>query len=341
MKIENLIYNIGYHQEDNAYYVVLGPIYGYINNSYNTKNTYIFVKLEEDKISEIDSFVASIYRNSDTKSKLVEIILDNSSHLSLVYGENIFISQALYDLLATDEMDPYIKNLEDLESIYNKSLLNHYTKVLSLEYTEDDLYNLYATFCRVILDQSEDIDLLKVNNTIYKKVLEFFSNYKTDETLSSIGLILGSTINYTSQTNYESCGCSNSQKTNSTGDTSCYNLYSQSMILYLKQMLGDIDFYNDWFFFEDIDQIVKVNTTLIDNLILLLEDFMKLELSYPNGQSKHNCDGSISTSLTYFDTIRNYIKVLNWIKNCQIDANTNKIKLYGSNFGELLPNLQF
>ena len=34
-------------------------------------------------------------------------------------------------------------------------------------------------------------------------------------------------------------------------------------------------------------------------------------------------------------------KILNWIFNEEIDANINKIKIYGGQFGDLLPKLQF
>ena len=42
-----------------------------------------------------------------------------------------------------------------------------------------------------------------------------------------------------------------------------------------------------------------------------------------------------------YNIIQNYMKILDWIFNEQIDMNVNKIKIYGGQFAELLPNLQF
>ena len=39
--------------------------------------------------------------------------------------------------------------------------------------------------------------------------------------------------------------------------------------------------------------------------------------------------------------IENYIKVLNWVKNNQIDENKNKIYIYGKQFAEIFPLLSF
>ena len=42
-----------------------------------------------------------------------------------------------------------------------------------------------------------------------------------------------------------------------------------------------------------------------------------------------------------YNILDNYIRVLNWIKECQIEEHTNQIKIYGEQFAELLPKLQF
>ena len=52
-----------------------------------------------------------------------------------------------------------------------------------------------------------------------------------------------------------------------------------------------------------------------------------------------NTDSSKSNA--NYDIIRKYDKVLSWVRSCEIPNNINKIKLYGSQFGGLLPKLQF
>ena len=44
---------------------------------------------------------------------------------------------------------------------------------------------------------------------------------------------------------------------------------------------------------------------------------------------------------SYYTIIENYIKVLNWVKNNQIDENKNKIYIYGKQFAEIFPLLSF
>ena len=57
--------------------------------------------------------------------------------------------------------------------------------------------------------------------------------------------------------------------------------------------------------------------------------------------SKCNCEAIESMNNCNKETILNYKKVLNWVQNNEIEENTNKIKVYGEAFGELIPNLQF
>ena len=89
------------------------------------------------------------------------------------------------------------------------------------------------------------------------------------------------------------------------------------------------------------------NEGLIKALILLLEDFEEAnyDLSF-SGKSIYNhtctCDNSVSSvNQTNHNIIKNYITLLNWVLNGCIDNNTNKIKVIGEKFAELLPKLTF
>ena len=115
---------------------------------------------------------------------------------------------------------------------------------------------------------------------------------------------------------------------------------------HLKEMLGNIQFYIDWFF-EYEDNSCAVNIDLVKYLKLLIKAFIDkgYDLSFSNTYSipcKCPNDNSQSlTSKTNYDIINKYDNVLNYILSCSLQHNINKTKLYGSQFGGLLPKLQF
>ena len=109
-------------------------------------------------------------------------------------------------------------------------------------------------------------------------------------------------------------------------------------------MLGDPDFYRDWMY-QYLTDDTYIPDPLIDYLIELIEEFMDLgyDLSFLNTRSyfcRCNDKSSSAASDANYKILENYLKVLNYVKNCEIDANINKIKVYGEDFGELLPKLQ-
>lgn len=63
------------------------------------------------------------------------------------------------------------------------------------------------------------------------------------------------------------------------------------------------------------------------------------------GNGTDNCSdlygNSGAAGCTYYSIIDNYIKVLNWVKNNEIDENKNKIYIYGKQFAEIFPLLNF
>ena len=42
-----------------------------------------------------------------------------------------------------------------------------------------------------------------------------------------------------------------------------------------------------------------------------------------------------------YNILKNYKKIFDWVFNEEIDSNVNKIKIFGGQFAELLPKLQF
>ena len=89
---------------------------------------------------------------------------------------------------------------------------------------------------------------------------------------------------------------------------------------------------------------VCANKVIVDGLITLIDEFLSLNYSLnfdKSKVSKCNCDSITEPNNCNIRIIEDYKQVLNWIKNNKTEENTNKIKIYGSSFGELLPNLQF
>ena len=85
------------------------------------------------------------------------------------------------------------------------------------------------------------------------------------------------------------------------------------------------------------------NANVVDELIKLIDEFISLEysLEFEKKMSKCNCEQISNVNNCNKETILKYKEVLNFIKENKIEENTNKIKVYGEAFGELLPNLQF
>lgn len=55
----------------------------------------------------------------------------------------------------------------------------------------------------------------------------------------------------------------------------------------------------------------------------------------------NNVSNGLSAACSNYSIIQNYIKVLNWVKNNEINENKNKIYIYGKQFAEIFPLLNF
>lgn len=237
-------------------------------------------------------------------------------------------------------------NVDYFNDIDNFNTLNYYIKKNSyLDYTfsNEELHNFYSTFCSTILSISiyqptTNIDM------IYKQVLEYFRSFKSDYALIGISLILGSLYGTASNSNV-GCGC-NTIGNNSDIQCSktCIDYYKDAMNDYLKSMLGNYNFYQNWFFIQNEDETI-VNKELIDKLKIFINEFLSLDLDISTDKKQiSNCacpTVDLSSDKCNRGILNNYLKVLDWVENCKIEENINKIKIYGEQFGELLPKLQF
>jgi len=339
---------------NDKYYIKLGPIQGYIDNL----EDYIYVELSDlDNAVLFIEIVSHLIRIGD----LYDILINNTEL-------NILISQGLYDSFENNELPvEIIINDNDIEYVsgYN---LNNLISRNTLSFTEDELYSFYQTFFTIINDQTtDDIDYTNILNVAYKRVIEYFMNGMNDAGLENINIILNTVAfdyNDTDKYSNSTCGsCANQMGISSSSSTSssstingltdysslsCVDKYKEAMKMWLIKMLSSIEFYNEWFFIEESENNYMPNETLIDNLILLLNDFkaLNLDLTFSKSFRTHcNCEELLSGKTLEAEKnekiIDDYIKVLNWIKNCEIEENTNKIKIYGELFAELLPYLSF
>lgn len=248
--------------------------------------------------------------------------------------------------------DYFVELSNDEKQSNNISWFIKKNALTELAYSESDLKNFTQTFCKIILDNTEinPEDKVTSGNQIYKKVLEYWSN-GYDQALTNLQLILGTKSKSTPAYSYTTCNsCFNTTTTStstSIDTTSCYDLYIEAMKQWLQDMLADTNFYEDWFMVT-LDDTKYPNNDLIDAEISLIQALLDSGLYIGTSdttvkKSVCNCpslDSSYTDDECNRNILKNYIKVLQWVKECKISANKNKIKIYGSEFGELLTKIK-
>ena len=197
-----------------------------------------------------------------------------------------------------------------------------------------------------LIGRIDRVDTYKKEDKIYVKVIDYYRNFKTDNAATSIALILNSLYGTSSDSTVK-CGC-NSDLSEATYNTStCSELYASAMETYLKQMLSDHQFYTDWFMIDtenNVDGVIP-NEILIGLLVELIKEFLKLEHSLIfKTHTNNNCECPVvdyDEDDCNHKILEQYLKVLGYAVTNTIDANVNKIKVYGGQFAELLPYLIF
>lgn len=245
------------------------------------------------------------------------------------------------------ELDCREKDYSNIEYYYNKN------KLAANTYSEEQLNDFYATFASTILEytQIDDETRATPKNQVYELVLKYFANHQTDATSVALNLILNTP--YANLTN-GNCGCvktgcsgSNSSVTGSSETQSCYDIYIAALKNYIKTMLGDTDFYNDWFTILMPNGEYITNDTLIDALETLIHEFIALGYDLSNVGKKNSkaiscgCSNISYSSTADYSVLLNYLNILDWLRNCNMQYNLNKTKIYGEKLGEIFPYLQF
>lgn len=297
---------------------------------------------------------AIFYNGTEDFVPGIDYWLNGTLYNYLIDNESQFcqpdLSRKLFDYLDGDyEITKYWQDLPE-EVRYYTNFQYFYNKNYTYDhntYSEEELDNFYSTFCKIILNETTLENIISGTvNDIYKRTLQYYSAFKTDSTSIGINVILNS--DFAPATSYTTgCGCSTTTYDSLSDYTakSCSTKYDEAMFEYLKKMLADTDFYKDWMYSKNVNEIFP-NEGMIKNLIQLLEEFeaADYDLSFNTSKPVYGCRCSDIQDVTdecNHKIIQNYIKVLNWVLNKQIDENTNKIKVYGQQFAELLVKLQF
>lgn len=297
----------------------------------------------ETLVPGVDYFI-----NETFATYLIEIELGVENDKLIIDEEVKQIVKTLREITLPDYLTsssqikyPWVELTQD-ESI-NTDLEYYFDKnLVSTLHDENALRNFMTSFCQTILNYNADkeIAVTDVTNTIYKKTLEFFANNKFDLALANLNLIMGTNVTTEVINTLSNC-CKQNEHPDS-----CSSLYISAMESWLKRLLSDTEFYWEWMMTETEDGQRVPNTILIKQLMYLLNGLisLNLDLSFSAG-SKYNCTNSCNktsqVSVNNYNVLEKYKNVLGYVRECKLSSNVNKIKLYGGQFGELLPKLMF
>lgn len=237
-------------------------------------------------------------------------------------------------------------NYEFFESIdmYDE-VLEYYkirNKYIDFSFSEEEILSFCSTLCRLIIDMTVYKTVTNVD-MIYKQVLYYFANYLSDDVLIGMTLVFGNKLNYTNNTNSITCGCETDINSDAICASSCVEYYKTAMTEYLKILFSDYNFYKNWFFIHEEGVEDIPNIELISKLKILINEFLSV---YSDNKiidvNEYGCP-SITKQNTacYSSVINNFLKILDYIENNEMEENCNKIKVYGEEFGKQLPSLSF
>lgn len=311
---------------ENMHYVYIANLFG-VAKGYD-KGLYLFLNdalLEYEHLEKLFSTID----NNGNMGEFMKSLKNVEEDIFVAIPKNILRTSIF------DTIDHY-ETVESSDYEYYANL-NKVLEATSL--TEETILNTRSSFADIILTQS-NVEDISIKTQIYKKVLNFYRDNMTDETLQTLNLIMSSSVySYNDKSMLTSCGCNSGSTNNMSLNQSCSESYVSAISMYMKQMFADLDFYYAFMFVEN-----EPNEIMLDNLIELLTALLNMNLSmnFDNKSVDHCKCGTIeNNNESAIKAILNYIKVLEWVKNCEIEENTNKIKVYGENFAEIFPYLSF
>jgi len=326
----------------------------------------IFIDITDKFVNDKDNLFASFVTQALMNNKIWVRGIDG-----FFAGMDYYTNHTLYNYLAlTDQIEVpdfgarlpnYLNEFGQIQTQYWKDLtgeiyqdynnleyFNEKNHLLNNTYSDDELNNFYSTFCSLILEYTkipEDV-LVDSRNQIYNLVLNYYKNFKSDYGSNALSLILNSGYSIAETTQKVGCSCNSTSTTGTEITKSCYDLYGEAMSYWLKTMLGDYRFYEDWFRIRKAEDDYIPNDVLIEKLTTFFNEFIGLQYALTflkTNPLKCDCPTpmSFSENECNYAILSNYKKIFDWVFDEAIDANVNKIKIYGGQFAELLPNLQF
>ena len=165
----------------------------------------IFIVINDKLINDNTNVVQNLISYA-----LINPVILRTGVDSFICGEDYYLNDALYNFInAIEEVDPGVKlpnyldenaqitqywidfSNESYGNYTDIEYFNKQNKILEQHFSEDELNNFYANFCKLILDNT-NIDAETKNsgnNPIYTVVLNYFSHFKNDDGSVALQLI--------------------------------------------------------------------------------------------------------------------------------------------------------
>jgi hypothetical protein len=327
-------------------------IYYTISGLFDNQNAIRAIYVDMNSMDKLHIFIQNI-QNTD-----ISLLFTGDN--DFILGEDYYLNESLYlsnNIIGTTIGElVYLPNYMTFDGVNTKYFdeVNNYNTLLeyfktkneysNLTFDEEFLKDFYVNFANLIIELSTYVPTDN-NDIIYKQVLYYFSNFQTDDVFLGMSLMFN-TLFGTIQNTQTNCGCPNKTVNDTICSTSCVDYYKQAMQEYVVRMFGDYTFYQKWFYIIDEEtNLTQINTFLVERLKTFITEFLSLDLNISTTKSDAtNC--SCPTINNFDDScnrgiLKNMITILEFIENNEIEENSNRIKVYGEEFGKIYSKLIF
>lgn len=344
----------GLFDESNAIHAIyvnlnsVDKLHGFISDIQKTDITLLFTGDDNFSLGNDYLLNKSLYNsiiNSDNFTP--EYPVEHPIELAMDLDEDIDVEMGVEQLFYlpdymtnngyNTEYFDYVDNYETLFNYFKKK--NEYSE---LTFDEEYLMDFYRNFVMIILEltvytPTENIDF------IYKQVLNYFAEYQTDDVFIGMSLIFNTLYGVAKQ--QTDCGCNTNPSINAVCTTSCNDYYKNAMVEYIKTMFGDYTFYQKWFFITDeLSGLTQPNQILIDKLRLFITEFLTLDINIGTAELNNNCmcpTVDLTSDKCNRGILNNFLTILDFVETNTIEENSNRIKVYGEEFGKIFPKMIF
>lgn len=344
----------GLFDESNAIHAIyvnlnsVDKLHGFISDIQKTDITLLFTGDDNFSLGNDYLLNKSLYNSIINSGNFTpEYPVEHPIELAMDLDEDIDVEMGVEQLFYlpdymtnngyNTEYFDYVDNYETLFNYFKKK--NEYSK---LTFNEEYLMDFYRNFVMIILEltvytPTENIDF------IYKQVLNYFAEYQTDDVFIGMSLIFNTLYGVAKQ--QTDCGCNTNPSINAVCTTSCNDYYKNAMVEYIKTMFGDYTFYQKWFFItDDISGLTQPNQILIDKLRLFITEFLTLDINIGTAELNNNCmcpTVDLTSDKCNRGILNNFLSILDFVETNTIEENSNRIKVYGEEFGKIFPKMIF